>query len=407
MPAAVPIPAEQIPANPPDLSDKLPRLTPRRRPQTQQQPSNPPPPTPPLPPAPSRDSLSFTRPTRRILSRKDHELFLASPTHDLVTSFVFTLSESVRDTSVSAVKSRPQDPIISTLLTILDDAEAVIAKCPPEDTGGSRFGNKAFRDYIDAIEGSWEGLEDPAAVQEISTYLHHSFGNRTRIDYGSGHELNFAIWLLCLNRVSLLPEATFPHLALVVFPRYLRVMRAVQATYYLEPAGSHGLSHHPHIRPLSIHQTLVLEECGRDYLYLDQVAFVNSVKNVEGLRWHSPMLDDISAAKNWQKVEAGMRRMFLAEVLGKLPVMQHFLFASLVPAVEGMSTEDEAEVEDEMDEPEGGEGVVEGEGMKHVHAHDGTGWGDCCGIKVPSSVGAMQEMKKRTGGEGLRRIPFD
>lgn len=146
--------------------------------------------------------------------------------------------------------------------------------------------------------------------------------------------------------------------------------------------------------PKSIHNAATLDEYSKDFLYLDQVAFVNSVKNVEGLRWHSPMLDDISAAKSWSKIEAGMRKMFVKEVLGKLPVMQHFLFGGLIQADENMS--------------------VDTEGDEHTHDHDGhehkegvSAWGDCCGIAVPSSIGAAQEMKKRMGGEGLRRLPFD
>ncbi|KAH0551458.1 Serine/threonine-protein phosphatase 2A activator 2 [Trichoglossum hirsutum] len=212
----------------------------------------------------------------------------------------------------------------------------------------------------------------------------------------------------------------FQALVLRVFMRYLLLMRRIQSTYYLEPAGSHGvwglddyqflpflfgasqLLHHPFIRPLSIHQSLTLEEYSAEYIYLNQVAFVNSVKTVEGLRWHSPMLDDISAAKSWEKVEGGMRKMFLAEVLKKLPVMQHFLFGSLIPAAEGMSTENESEAvgKDDGDAV----AVVMEDGMKHVH--HANSWGDCCGIKVPSSIGASQEMKKM-GGEGLRRVPFD
>ncbi|KAI9664903.1 MAG: Serine/threonine-protein phosphatase 2A activator 2 [Bathelium mastoideum] len=416
---------------PPDLSNKLPKLVPRKRPPPRPREFDSTPATPALPPPPSIDSIDFVEPSRRILSPQDHEIFLRSSTYTLLTSFIFTLADSVRDKTISSINTSTLDPTISSILTILDSAQDLLQQYPPEDNGGSRFGNPTFRSYVEALSSqlpTWHqrlslpSSLPPAALTELCTYLSHSLGSTSRIDYGSGHELNFLLWLLCLYRLSLLPASTFPALVLIVFPRYLRLARALQTTYYLEPAGSHGvwglddyqflpflfgaaqLVHHPHLRPSSIHSALTLEEYGPEYLYLDQVAFVNSVKNVEGLRWHSPMLDDISSARSWAKVEAGMRRMFEKEVLGKVPVMQHFLFGGLIPAVEGMSREEDGVEGDVEAGEEEGQVVVMKDGMRHVH--NPNSWGYCCGIKVPGSVGAAGETR-RTQGAGLRRIPFD
>ena len=149
----------------------------------------------------------------------------------------------------------------------------------------------------------------------------------------------------------------------------------------------------------------MLEEESDKYLYLDMVRFTMASKTVKGLKWTQPMLDDISGAKNWEKVEQGMRRMLVKEVLGKLPVMQHFLFGSLLPAEEGMNKEEEAGVAPESQEKEGGEFRLSENGIRHVHKEDA--WGDCCGIKIPSTVAAAQEAKKNGESDGLRRVPFD
>jgi len=441
MPSAT-APPPPLPSSIPDLSQKLPPLKltgngPRRRtPQKQAQSSTPAPKTPPLPSPPSLKDIKFTHPTRRILSPHDHELFLASPTYTLIVSFIFTLSDSVRGLSISSVASSKEasDPTIQSILRILDTLEQTIQECPPDDNGGSRFGNPAFKTYINAVTSKLPDLHTThftlpppptasstsTANDELTTYLLSSLGSPTRIDYGSGHELHFLIYLLTLYSLSLLPPTTFPALVLLIFPRYLALMRTLQATYYLEPAGSHGvwglddyhflpflfgasqLRHHGFIRPLGIHSEATLHDYASDYLYLDMVRYVNATKTVQGLRWHSPMLDDISGVKGgWEKVESGLKKMFVKEVVGKLVVMQHFLFGGVVPAVEGMSVED-AHVEEEGDYL-GHDGHEHGE----EEGEEGKGWGDCCGIKVPSNAGAVGEMRKRMGTEGLRRLPFD
>lgn len=112
--------------------------------------------------------------------------------------------------------------------------------------------------------------------------------------------------------------------------------------------------------------------------------------------------------------------MYHAEVLGKLPVMQHFLFGSILPFVPSSSSSSSGDEDDkeEMDDAH--------RGHAHTHAKTGggasqheTGWGDCCGIPVPSVFAAAaaeaEKAKRGVGGNlggivmggAVRPVPFD
>jgi serine/threonine-protein phosphatase 2A activator len=91
-----------------------------------------------------------------------------------------------------------------------------------------------------------------------------------------------------------------------------------------------------------------------------------------------------------------MVKMYLAEVLGKLPVVQHFLFGSIL-TWEGEFPErhDESQCGHDHSRPE---------------AREAGGWGDCCGIPIPSIFGAADAEKTHgvpLSGPNIRPVPFD
>ncbi|CAG8558933.1 2904_t:CDS:2 [Dentiscutata erythropus] len=312
-------------------------------------------------------SSTFRIPKRQILTKDDLDKFQESQAYEEYTSFIMRLNDSVK-----GLKLTTECIVSSALVNILEILDTVNTYCteiPPVNNEKSRFGNPAFRDFYDRVTSTAFELHEnlslpPAAIPEVSKYFVESWGNRKRIDYGTGHEANFIAWLLCLEKLGLICPDDYTAVV-------LRVFQNLQFKYWLEPAGSHGvwglddyhflpflfgssqLIGHKYIRPKSIHDKDIVDEFSKDYMYLACIKFINSVKTAS-LR-----------VREWKKVNEGMLKMYKGEVLAKLPIMQHFMFGSLINFEE---------------------------------------FPDCCGIKIPSAMGAKQ-MSIREGT--IKRLPFD
>ncbi|KNA14622.1 hypothetical protein SOVF_105850 [Spinacia oleracea] len=307
-------------------------------------------PVPPLSPP-----YHFITPIKRITSPSDASRFVESNSGKSFLSFVAFLSYSIRGHKIS--DPCPVSHTLSKIIAVLDTFSSWVDEIPPA-VQSARYGNPAFRVWHERMtEHSHIFMNDILPLDqpdirdssiELVPYLLDSFGNASRIDYGTGHETNFAAWLYCLARLGLIHEEDYQAVVSRVFVKYLDLMRKLQLVYCLEPAGSHGvwglddyhflpfvfgaaqLIDHKYMKPKSIHNDDILENFSKEYLYLSCITFIKKVKKGPFAE-HSPMLDDISGVPNWNKVNSGMLKMYRAEVLEKVPVVQHFLFGSIIP----------------------------------------------------------------------------
>ncbi|EGV65701.1 Serine/threonine-protein phosphatase 2A activator 2 [Yamadazyma tenuis] len=358
------------------------------------------------------------KPIRRITSNDDLAKWIDSDAYKKIVEFV----EALQDSVLGLTNESPceESSTITTLLKILDQVQHIIDANPVvHEKNVSRFGKVEFRDFYNQVASESTGLvslltDDIDTVTEANTYFIESWGNCTRIDYGSGHELNFVCFLLCLHEKGVLLKQDYAAAILKVFTKYISIMRNLQKNYWLEPAGSHGvwglddyhfltflfgasqLATHPYMKPKSIHNEELVEMYYKQYMYFECIHFINSIKTVPSnqqrlsIRWHSPMLDDISSARSWQKIKDGMIKMYKAEVLGKLPIIQHFMFGDILKCPAGVLEYNEEEGNDQLHDHD------------HHHSEMNNTWGDCCGIKIPSAIAASESLRLEK-----KPIPFD
>lgn len=360
---------------------------------------------------------------RKIYEVDDFERFKLSDCFKEVLKFIEEIADSVIGKTLR--EEVTCNDAVNGLYKMLGKFDSLISEYPAIEQKESRFGNKAFRDWHSRIATESRTLLSEFVpkdnVREVRGYLITSFGHPGRIDYGTGHELNFILVLLCLSKLGLLCKEDYPAVVLKVFWRYVMLTRGLFVEYWLEPAGSQGvwglddycflpflfgaaqLCDHKYLRPKSILNEEFLDEFEEDYMYFSGIKFINSVKTVP-FELCAPLLNDISSAKSWMKVYTGMVKLYKDQVLQKLPVIQHLKFGSIINY--DPESASDLKSEDSLSS-DGSYGDIE-----HTHSLSNNisqGLPECCGVRVPSSVAASasQGKNRNLSKKRLNFIPSD
>ena len=299
---------------------------------------------------------------RGVRTQSQLQSFQASAAHASLCGLVARLSEAVAGKGIShdVVEFEGLAPALAAL-----DALVVLVDAVPPEKERQRFGNAAFRTWHERMAAvAPEAMAtllpgesaDGAAIVELVSYWTTAFGNPQRIDFGTGHEAAFVMWLhawleLSGDTLDGADARVLEAIGLRIVPAYLRVARKVQTVYCLEPAGSHGvwslddyhllpfllgsaqLDGHPQsLTPRSALSDEVVECYAGEFLYYGAVNYVKQVKRGARFDEVAPLLSTIAKrVPKWGAINDALRQMFAQEVLGKFPVAQHFLFGATLP----------------------------------------------------------------------------
>lgn len=336
-------------------------------------------------------------PRRFIFTDVDMNEFINSSAKRELLRFVGACGKSCSKEGAEYDPSAPLDglpPALASLHGSLRSMETWLVDLPPQ-SAQARFGNPIFRkwhsrlvarsqaivecilqchkDYSANKEYSKDILQacsekgykaasiesqqastDPN-VLELRAYLHDAFGHPVRLDFGTGHESSFMVFLYALLKLGCFgnPSTEPPSpeclkaVTLSIWTQYLKATRGLQMDYMLEPAGSHGvwglddyhclpfyfgacqLMPNPEYTPQSIHDNAILEEESNKYLYFGCISYIKQLKKNVPFFESSPMLNDISQLPTWSKVANGLLKLYEGEVLDKRQVVQHFVFGNI------------------------------------------------------------------------------
>ncbi|KAF9764473.1 Serine/threonine-protein phosphatase 2A activator [Nosema granulosis] len=185
------------------------------------------------------------------------------------------------------------------------------------DESSHRFANNACLEVFKFLKN-----------ESSNIYFLNSFGNSTRMDYGTGHELNYFCYLYTLYKSGCLKiNEVFG-----VLKVYFRVVRSFLNKFNIEPAGSQGIwgiddyQILPYVFGSSelFNSSRSVFELDAKYCYIE---CLKSSKNKKSLVLQS------FRNKRWVDINRTLLNMYDLQIFKKNVITQHFIYSEFLPNV--------------------------------------------------------------------------
>jgi len=305
------------------------------------------------------------------------EKFKDSAAYETIMSYIRDIDRKIQENEIAGDTERRYDlgaPDVEAreekgIVAFLQAVSGIVKEVPVEKED-QRYGNKGFVNFVERIKKEGENLikkflfseKDKGAkkTEVLQTYLQASFGNQTRIDYGTGHELSFFCFLIVLHKMQ--PETMKDFF--VALEQYFAIVRVLILKYKLEPAGSHGVwglddyqllpllfGTSQFCRRSDIMFHSLFEKKNRNLCYSKALRFIHVHKTYPSSKYtfeqkieeyntvdieeepfavHSPRIYALKVVPV-MRMNKGMIKMYESVVLSKWVVIQHFISSEYLP----------------------------------------------------------------------------
>lgn len=228
--------------------------------------------------------------------------FRETKAYFLIKDFLFKVDSSIKTERQAEVN----------LGHLIFRVKEIIDTTPLSQAQG-RYANPGMVDVIEKVESITTDI-----------YLRNSFGNKIRMDFGTGHELNFLCYLFTQcqeNYISINQVKS-------ALAAYFQIVRIYIRKFNIEAAGSRGC--------WSVDDYLLLP-----YLFGSSENF-NNYESIEGIQGgifkdaqvcNASMVLKSICKLPWPAINTGMFKMYDEEVLSRKVVTQHFIYTKHLPSI--------------------------------------------------------------------------
>ncbi|SPP82463.1 serine/threonine-protein phosphatase 2A activator [Drosophila guanche] len=300
--------------------------------------------------------LAQNGPRRHVRCLEELDGWVRSRAYNDTIAYISSTSMAIQGIKLNS--DYPVSKQMLRLCEIFDGLEILLAECTPKfdssDTllESQQTSARAYRTWTRQMQQFVFSILDEALqpeckhINELGQYLRRSFGCSSSLEFGPANELMFLFFLCSLFRAGILVAEDTVAAALLLFHRYIRLIRRLILTYslsltknsrssmddyYVMPYiwGAAQLSLDAPFSPMQSELPLTIETHGQEYMFLEIIDHLQKTRGFQ-INHSAFQLWCILSAPTWPQVYGGIERSYVSNVLASFETVENAIFCELM-----------------------------------------------------------------------------